>query len=108
MIVDQPRLRVEADSAHLIDVALLALERKVPTVLFSRTPYYERKGKRLQGTFTLPCAITLSPDCGVAAIRERLAVQESHPWQPAPCSDDVDRWLASALPAEQRLSRRAA
>ncbi len=89
-------------------VALFALERHVPTVLFSRTPYYERKGKGLQGTFTLPCAITLSPDCGVAAIRERLAVQESHPWQPAPCSDDVDRWLASALPAEQRLNRRAA
>ena len=83
---------------HSYHAALFALESRIPTLLFARTEYYQRKGEGLRTAFGIPVPINVFPRPDGRSLAERVKDISQSSWARAMAGSDVDAWLDEVLP----------
>jgi polysaccharide pyruvyl transferase WcaK-like protein len=102
--------RCEAVLTQSYHVALLAMERRVPTVIQARTEYYRRKARGLQAFFGIPVDISVPEGASAAGLDLQLQQIARAPWSPPSTRPVIDAWLDQALAkvAARKTPRQAA
>jgi polysaccharide pyruvyl transferase WcaK-like protein len=102
--------RCQAVVSHNYHVALFALERQVPTVMWAKTEFYRHQAEALRRYFGMPLELVMSEETGASVVQNYLEQIAQHL---ATCrdvgADKVEQWFDRVLPARAkvRLSRAA-